>query len=183
MWQRLNTWILHRLLGWKVVGDFPQDEPKYILIGGPHTSNVDFVMAMLLIWSKGVRFTILGKQELFTPLTGWLFRWMGVVPVNRKAHTNFVAAAAQWVQDSDEIVIALSPEGTRKKVEKLRSGFYHLARAADVPVVMIGADFSTKRFVITGARKMSDELAIEMNRVHQFFNQFTGKVAERSFRA
>lgn len=182
MWQRLNTWLLHRVLGWRVEGDFPRELKKYLLLGGPHTSNADFVMAMILIWSKGVEFKILGKQELFTPWTGWLFRWLGVVPVNRQANTSFVAAAAQWIKASDELVIALSPEGTRKRVTRLRSGFYHLAKAADVPVVMIGADFPTRRFVITAPHRVGEDAKAEMERVWAFFEPFTGKVAERSLR-
>lgn len=182
MIKQWSRWWLHKGLGWRVVGDFPQDLDKYILIGGPHTSNWDFVMAMLLIWSKGVKFTILGKKELFTPLTGWFFRRLGVVPVDRHGHQNFVSAAAQWFKDSDQMVVALSPEGTRKKVTTLRTGFYHLARAADVPVVMIGADYPSKQFVISEPRKLSDDVEGEIEKVQVFLYQFTGKIAGRSFR-
>src|SRR6187402_3414771 len=119
--------LIFNLLGWKIVGDFPPELRKYIVAVAPHTSNWDFplgVMTRSILRMKKARF--LGKDSLFKPPFGWFFRSLGGYPVNRSGHHDVVHQVIDIFNSHDDFILALAPEGTRKKVEKLRTGFYFI---------------------------------------------------------
>lgn len=133
-----------RVMGWKFSGtDFP-DERKFVLIVAPHTSNWDFVVGIMAMYAIGLRGTFLGKDSLFRFPLGLLMRWLGGVPVDRSSKNDAVTQTVELVERSERIIIALAPEGTRKKVERWRTGFYHIAQKARIPILPVTFDFSRR---------------------------------------
>ena len=136
-----------KLLGWKAVNRVPPGLKKFVMVVAPHTSSRDAYMGFAfrsVLKLNNIKF--IAKQELFTPPFGFLFRWAGGVPVDRFNKNNFVDQVLDMFNKNESFTIALSPEGTRKKVDRLRTGFYHIARKANVPLVMLALDFEHKEF-------------------------------------
>jgi 1-acyl-sn-glycerol-3-phosphate acyltransferase len=102
------------VLGWKIVGDVPRDQKKYIIITVPHTSNWDFIIGVMVRGIMGFKSKFLGKKSLFKAPYGWLFRWLGGYPVDRSRSRNLVDQVIDIYNQHREFVIAVAPEGTRK---------------------------------------------------------------------
>ena len=107
-----------------------------MIIAVPHTSWHDFYIGVLLRSVINIKANFIGKKSLFNPLTGWIFKALGGYPVIRKNNEKQVDAIARLFKDKDEFRIAIAPEGTRKKVKKWKTGFYYIAKKANVPIVM-----------------------------------------------
>ncbi|NVK21608.1 MAG: lysophospholipid acyltransferase family protein [Kangiellaceae bacterium] len=131
-----------RLMGWKVVGQLPEEQKKYVVIFAPHTSNWDFVLMLMVRFCFKMKVAYLGKHTLFKPPFGWFFRMFGGIPVERSAAHNVVDMAANIIKERDEIQFALAPEGTRSKKPYWKSGFYHIALKAEVPILLAYMDSS-----------------------------------------
>lgn len=123
-----------RLLGWTVVGSFP-DEPKLVVIAAPHRSNWDFVVGLAFKFASGLDASFLAKHTLFRWPFGALFRFWGGIPVERGAAAHTVAAVVAEFESRETLVLALAPEGTRKPGNAWRTGFWHIAFAAEVPIL------------------------------------------------
>lgn len=137
---------LLRLGGWRMEGAFP-DLRKLVLIGAPHSSNWDGVWGLGAKLALGLDIKILGKDSLFRiPVLGLVLRRMGVIPVDRSAAHGVVEQSAALIRGSDRLWYGLAPEGTRRRVERWKSGFWKIAKAADVPV--LPAYFNYDRRVI-----------------------------------
>ena len=139
MFRLLAKWVL-KLIGWKVVGQFPHHLDKYLIIAIPHTSNWDFPLGILIRTSLDIDIRFIGKSSLFKPPFGFLFRWLGGIPVNRLSRNNFVDKMVEVIQREDKFITVIAPEGTRAKAKKLKSGFYYIAKGAEIPIVMIQFD-------------------------------------------
>lgn len=179
MFRQLCRLILS-LTGWRAANQFPYELKKYVLIVGPHTSNWDFIIGVL--FRKALRLEkarYLGKKELFDPPFGFLFRWLGGYPVDRSKNKNMVEEVVKIFQTHDEFGIALSPEGTRTRVEKLRTGFYNIARGANVPIVMVGLDFPNKQVVFSKPFMVTDNQEADMEHILKFFRPIKGKYPEK----
>lgn len=176
----LANFIYRRLLGWELYGSLP-DLPKYVIIIGPHTSWHDFVIGLLVRAIVKDKINFIGKKSLFNPPFGWYFRWLGGSPVDRGKSSNVVHQMTRKFNESKEFRLALSPEGTRKKVSSWKTGFYYIARASKVPVVMVALDFGNKRVLISEARYTTGDMDADMNTFRQFFTGVRGKVAEYGF--
>lgn len=124
-------------------GEVP-DLKKFVAIGAPHTSGWDFILAVLLSRALNMKVKFLAKKELFTPWFGWFFRWAGAMPVDRSGNHDTVEAAAKMFEGREKFRLALAPEGTRKFTPKWRTGFYHIAKKAGVPIVMFTVDYEHK---------------------------------------
>ncbi len=136
MFSKLSAWIL-RLWGWKVTGQYPYDVPKLVLAVAPHTSNWDFPVGVLVNSAMRIHANYVGKHTLFKWPMGAFFRWLGGIPVDRtKKGGNFVSSTAEAFQRNARMHLVISPEGTRKKVPKFKTGFYHIARLAGVPIAL-----------------------------------------------
>lgn len=128
-----------------MVNKYPYHLKKAIVVVGPHTSSMDFIIGLAIRSTQRLQHIhFLGKAELFKPPFGFLFRWLGGYPVDRFNKHNMVEQVVELFNSHDSFTIALSPEGTRKKVDKLRTGFYHIALQAKVPIVMATMDFAKK---------------------------------------
>ncbi len=135
------------LFGWRV-RFAPLPGPRGVVIVYPHTSNWDFVIGLFAKWAIGIRFHWLGKESLFRGVCGALFgpflRAWGGEPVERAASTGAIRRLAQRINAADEYWLALAPEGTRKYRDTWRSGFYHIALTANVPLGMVCIDYAAK---------------------------------------
>lgn len=178
---RLISVFLLRLAGWntKPVGCFPVLPKKYVAIVAPHTSNWDFIIGILyrsVLRLEKAKY--LGKKELFKPPFGFLFRWLGGTPVDRTTSQNMVDEVVKIFNTHDEFAIALSPEGTRKKVERLRTGFYNIARKANVPIIMVALDFENKRVIFSEPFTPTHDQAADFEKIISFFRPIQGKIPE-----
>lgn len=139
---------LMRVFGWKFGGERFPDIKKFVIIVAPHTSNWDFPVGIMAMYSLGIRGTFLGKDTLFRFPLGILMRWLGGIPVDRSSKQDVVTQTATLAQRRDRVILALSPEGTRKATERWRSGFWWIAHKADMPIVPVAFDFSKKEIHI-----------------------------------
>lgn len=173
--------LLLYLMGWKSTGVFPYHLKKYVVIVAPHTSGWDFVIGVL--FRKALRLEkakYLGKMELFKPPFGFLFRWLGGFPVDRSQHKNMVDEVVKIFDAHEEFGIALSPEGTRTRVDKLKTGFYNIAKKANVPIVMVGLDFEHKRVILSEPFNTSENQDADVEHILKFFRPIKGKYPEKS---
>lgn len=140
---RFLAGVARRLTGWRIEGALP-NLPKFVIIVAPHTSNWDFMVGLMAMFSIGIRGGFFGKHTLFRGPMGWAMRWLGGIPVIRTASHNKVDHAVQYFSESTRFVLALSPEGTRKKLPAWRTGFYYVAKGAGVPIVPVAFDYSER---------------------------------------
>ncbi len=139
LWRALGRAYL-RGSGWRIEGAFPAD-PKYVVIVAPHTSNWDFLVGVAVAFAVELRASWLGKHSLFrAPFTGFL-RWLGGIPVDRRASHGVVGDCVRAFKAVPTLMLALAPEGTRKGVSQWKSGFYRIAVAAGVPILPVGFDY------------------------------------------
>ena len=136
-------------LGWRIAGEVP-NVPRCVIIVAPHTSNWDFVIGFAAMLAIDFRVTWLGKHQIFRGPFGALWRHFGGVPVDRAAPEGVVEQAAAALAPPRSAFLAISPEGTRRKVERWKSGFWRIARAAGAPILPVAFDYRS-RTVILGA--------------------------------
>jgi 1-acyl-sn-glycerol-3-phosphate acyltransferase len=134
-------------MGWRVEGELP-NLPKFVVIAAPHTSNWDFVVGITAKVALGIRVVFLGKDSLFRFPLGPLMRQWGGVPVDRSTSHDVVSSIVAEFARRDRMVLALAPEGTRKRVERWRTGFYHIAHAVGVPIVPVALNFGERAIQI-----------------------------------
>jgi 1-acyl-sn-glycerol-3-phosphate acyltransferase len=152
---------------------------KAVVIVAPHTSSRDVIVCLAFRKVlKLERIKFLGKQELFKAPFGFIFRRLGGIPVDRFHPNGFVDQVVQLFNNNETFIIGLSPEGTRKKVDRLRSGFYHIAKAAAVPIVMLGLDFANKQLIFAAPFHTSNDEAADFKQIVHFFAPIKGKYPE-----
>jgi len=176
---QLLRWWYFNILGWKVEGAFPYHLKKSVVIVAPHTHRNDFFLGVAfrkLLHLEFVRF--LGKKELFIPPFSWILKSMGGSPVDRSKNNNMVDQVVQLFNSNEGFHLALSPEGTRTKVNKLKTGFYHIAKNAQVPLVMIALDFENRRVVFAEPFETGPEIKADFRKIIDFFKQYKGKIPE-----
>ena len=168
--------LIFKLLGWKVTGQFPHQLKKYIVAIAPHTSNWDFlvgVAARSILRMKKTKF--LGKSQLFKPPYGWVFRQLGGYPVERSSRHDMVKQVADIINAHDHFVLAITPEGTRRKVDKLRTGFYFIAKAAKIPIIPVGFDYQKKEVIIGQPLYPEDDITRDFGKLNSFYTNITGR--------
>jgi 1-acyl-sn-glycerol-3-phosphate acyltransferase len=163
-----------RWMRWRVEGTFP-DLPKFVIIVAPHTSNWDFIAALFCDLALDLEAGFLAKHTIFIgPFGRWL-KSLGGIPVVRTASHNVVAEVSAEFARRDRMVLAIAPEGTRRKVTTWKSGYWHIARAAGVPVVPVGLDFAKRAAVIGPLRHLTDSLSDDESALREFFAGITPK--------
>jgi 1-acyl-sn-glycerol-3-phosphate acyltransferase len=151
---------------------------KAVIIAAPHTSWIDFPLGILLRSVLGLNTNFVGKKELFVFPVGWIFRALGGAPIDRYTKENKVQAIANLFNDKEEFRMAMSPEGTREKVEEWRTGFYYIAKAAKVPIFMFTLDFGKKENKISEPFYTTDDKEADFKFMRSFFKDAVGKVPE-----
>jgi len=150
MGNAITRWIgqsILDLMGWKITGRLP-DEKKVIVIGAPHTSNWDLIIAMTSMLAVGLRFSWMMKKEAFFWPFGPLWKALGGIPIDRSKKSNVTEQMADWLNSNDNVWLGITPEGTRTKVKSYRKGYLRVAYAAEVPVFIIGLNGATKEVVL-----------------------------------
>ncbi|HMQ00347.1 MAG TPA: lysophospholipid acyltransferase family protein [Cyclobacteriaceae bacterium] len=170
--------LILKIFGWKLEGAYPHHLKKSLVIVAPHTSNWDFIVGVLFRSALKVKAYYLGKAELFKPPFGFIFRWLGGYPVNRSTSQNMVDEVVQLFNSKETFSIALSPEGTRKRVDKLRTGFYYIAKQAKVPIVMAALDFENKKAIFAEPFFTTDNQEADFEHILKFFRPIKGKRPE-----
>jgi 1-acyl-sn-glycerol-3-phosphate acyltransferase len=158
-----------RLTGWRFEGSFP-DLAKFVVIVAPHTSNWDFFVGVMAMFAAGFRGTFLGKHTLFRWPAGIVMRWLGGVPVNRSSANNVVEQVIDYFRTRPAMVLALSPEGTRKKLPAWRSGFYNIATGAGVPIMPVAFDYPRRLIVLLPPMYPTDDRSVDFARLGANFN-------------
>ena len=171
-------WILTRL-GWTIQADLP-DVKKYVAIAAPHTSNWDFPLGILA--AKAIRLKVhwMGKHTLFRWPFGWFFRALGGTPVNRDGGYNYIKQMTDLFENSEQLVIALAPEGTRSKMDHWKTGFHYIARAANVPILMAYLDFGNKQVGIGELFYPGEDIEADFKHIRQFYANRLGKNPENA---
>jgi 1-acyl-sn-glycerol-3-phosphate acyltransferase len=178
--QKLSKFIFTRILGWKLVGDFPKHLKKYVVIAAPHTSWKDFPIAILARNSSGEKVNFIGKNSLFKGPFGFIFRSLGGTPVDRSQSSNMVDAIVQIFENKKEFRLGISPEGTRKKVAAWKTGFYYIAKGANVPIVMATLDFENNQIKFSEPYDTTNDKEKDFKHFHAFFKGVKGKHSELS---
>ncbi|MBW8822961.1 MAG: lysophospholipid acyltransferase family protein [Xanthomonadales bacterium] len=165
---------LLKLGGWRMVGEFP-DVPKLVLIGAPHSSNWDGVWGFAAKMALGLDIRILGKKELFWWPMGPILRRLGVIAIDRKAPGGFVEQIAQTIRATDQFWLGIAPEGTRKQVQEWKNGFWKIAHAADIPVLLEYFHYPDKVIGIGPLFWTSDDPVADMARIRAWYRPWQGK--------
>jgi 1-acyl-sn-glycerol-3-phosphate acyltransferase len=159
------------------MGQFP-DVKKCVVIVAPHTSWVDFFLGLLVRSILKEEINFIGKKSLFNPPFGWYFRWMGGTPIDRSKNSDTVVSTAKIFTRRQVFRLALSPEGTRKKVTEWKTGFYYIAKEAKVPIVMVAFDYGKKQVKISDPVFTTDNKETDFKRYKEFFKGVVGKIPE-----
>jgi len=167
---RFTRWLgrfVLRCMGWKMVGKLPSAK-KLIIVGMPHTSNWDFVIAMACMQSVGLKVSYMMKREAFFWPLGSFFKYLGGVPIDRSSQRDVTSQMVNWFSRNENVWLGITPEGTRSKVSSYKKGYLRISKAARVPIALIGIDARSKEVVLheeawkyTGTNNDDDNTAIK----------------------
>ncbi|MFT5677341.1 MAG: 1-acyl-sn-glycerol-3-phosphate acyltransferase [Paraglaciecola sp.] len=177
---KFSCWLgkaVMRVMGWQFSGEFPTHS-KMILIVAPHTSNWDFVLGLGVAFSLRLKITFFGKHSIFIPPFDRLLRRCGGIPVERSSAHGVVEQMVKQMRDADKMILCLSPEGTRSRIEKWKTGFLHIAKKADVPVFLVAFDYKKKHIEFGPVHKISDDIPLELNRIYRYYANVQAKYPE-----
>lgn len=163
--------------GWTIGGGVPHAK-QYVLIAAPHTSNWDFPFTIATAFALDVDIHWMGKRELFDGPGGVIFRALGGIPVERSKATNMVDRMVELFEENDELVLTVPAEGTRGKSSYWKSGFYHIARRAGVPIALGYLDFGRKRSGIGPLVHPTGDIKKDMDVIRAFYAGIVGKKPE-----
>lgn len=176
--QRFCRWLLS-LCGWEVETGAPATR-KYIMVVYPHTSNWDFPWGYLAKTALGLKLHWMAKDSLFRGPMGWFARKLGGIPVDRRKRNKFIEQLAERFRRSEELIIAITPEGTRGHTEHWKSGFYYVAQGADVPVVLAYIDYGRKRMGLSEPFKLSGNAEADLERIRGFYQDRKGRYPQNA---
>jgi 1-acyl-sn-glycerol-3-phosphate acyltransferase len=167
-------------LGWEVKGETPRI-PKYVMTAAPHTSNWDFVLVLLMAFVLRIKVYIMAKKELTDLPFGFLFKYVGVIPIDRSQSSNAVEQAVAMMNRSEDMALLISPAGTRKKVSRWKTGFYHIARFTTTPILFGFLDYGRKQGGVGSCFYPTGDVEADMKAIQAFYSPFTGKYPEAQF--
>ncbi len=173
-WLQLLGRLLLSIGGWKMVGTWP-DIPKAVFIAAPHSSAWDAIWGMIVKVVMGVDIVFIGKAELFWGPIGWILRKFGGRPVDRSAPGDIVEQIAEQIRVSEKMWFVLAPEGTRRKVTHWKTGFWKIARKANVPVCCIWFHYPTKTIGVGPTLAMTDNCESDMQKIREIYRPYIGK--------
>ena len=163
-----------RLAGWRFTGELP-DLPKLVIAVAPHTSNWDFVVGVMALWSLDIKLSFIGKHTLFRGLFGRWLRSLGGIPADRTKAHGLVGEVVDAFNAADRMILALSPEGTRAADKGFKSGFLHIASGANVPIVLAYFDFPNRQVGFGPLFTPSGDTERDMKAVLEFYRPMRGK--------
>lgn len=161
--------IILRLIGWRIAGRLP-DEPRYVLIVAPHTSNWDFPVGVVAKFTLGLKATWLGKHTLFRFPVNGLLRWLGGEPIDRTTRHGTTHDAIRRFREREQWILVISPEGTRKRVAEWKTGFQRIAHGAGVPIVPVSFDWSTRTITLMEPTRTTDDAEADIAAIRKLFH-------------
>lgn len=173
-WRRRLCRLALRLAGWGLAGEFP-DTPKLVLIVAPHSSWWDGWWGLLVKAAIGANVRFMAKRELFVPPLGGVLRTLGGMAINRSATDGVVEQMIAQFARRDALWLGIAPEGTRKAVPRWKTGFWHIAHGAGVPVLPVAFDYPSRTIVIGTPHPTSDDMAADITQLRAFYAPFQGK--------
>lgn len=177
MGNAFTRWIgraILKTMGWKLVGRLP-DEKKLIIIGAPHTSNWDLIIAMAAMLTVGLRFSWMMKREAFFWPLGSLWKVMGGIPIDRSKKNDVTSQIADWFKENDNVWLGITPEGTRSKVDRFKKGYLRMAYAANVPIFVVGIHGPTKEVVLDKVWPLTYDTEKDNRAIKRYYDKtFTG---------
>jgi 1-acyl-sn-glycerol-3-phosphate acyltransferase len=168
-----------KVFGWRLEGRLP-DVDKLVVIAAPHTSNWDLPVLLSLGFSLRTKACWLGKHSLFKWPFGFLFRWMGGIPVYRSASHNMVEQTVETFRNSEKLILAIPPEGTRSKVSHWKTGFYYIALGAEIPIAMGFIDYKRKVVGIGPTLYPAGDIEADMEVIRNFYANVTAKYPDKA---
>jgi 1-acyl-sn-glycerol-3-phosphate acyltransferase len=162
-----------RLSGWRLQADIALAPPA-VCVGAPHTSNWDCLLLLALALELRLKVCWLGKDSLFRFPFGALMRWLGGIPINRSERSNQVQRSAEFLRAHPELFLCVTPEGTRRKVEGWKSGFYHIAHQAGVPILLTVLDADTRTVQVRGLYHPSGDAEREIAEIQHVYSGYNG---------
>ena len=179
MFRLIAQFFAFKVFKFSLKGTFPK-EKKYVIAVVPHTSNWDFIIDIGVRTYLKEPIHFVGKKELFTPLTSWFFRGLGGMPRNRKKNEKVVDAIARMYKEEDVFRMAIAPEGTRKKVDDWKTGFYYIAKKAGVPILPIAFDWQNREMVFHPLFAPTEDKEKDFDYLKSLFKGVVGKIPENS---
>ena len=170
----LGSALYLKVTGWKLTGDVTTAR-RCVMIAAPHTSNWDLPMTLAIVFAFRLKVYFLAKHTLFTPPCGFFLRWLGGIPVDRTKSNNLVEQAVELFSTHNDLVLLVPPEGTRKQVRYWKSGFYHIANGAQVPIVLGFIDFKRKIAGLGGIYIPSGNFDADLVQIQHFYAGISGK--------
>lgn len=174
---RFTRWLgrsVLRLGGWRVVGTLP-DLPKLVLIAAPHSSNWDGLWGFAAKLAMGLEVRVLGKRQLFWWPLGSLLRWLGVIPIDRSAPQGTVGQAVEMLMRADRMWFALAPEGTRRRVQRWKTGFWKIAHAARVPILPAYFHYPERVIGFGELFHVGDDAEADIARLREWYAPWIGR--------
>jgi 1-acyl-sn-glycerol-3-phosphate acyltransferase len=171
----ISKFVYFKIFKWKIQGDFNPEIKKCVFIVAPHTSWWDFSLGVLARNILDIEVNFVGKKELFKPPFGWYFRWMGGAPVDRVSKEKKVSAIASIFKTKKVFRLALSPEGTRQKTERWRTGFYYIAEEANVPIIMVAFDYGRRITKFSEPFYTTGDIKKDLPEIQSFYEGVLGK--------
>ncbi len=171
---RLICLLALKLIGWKKSGTLP-DIPKYVMIAAPHTSNFDLPMTLIIAFALRIKIYWMGKEQIFNKPFGTIMKWLGGIPVERGKSNNLVAETVEVFKRNERLVVLVPPEGTRKKVNYWKTGFYYIAHGAGVPILCGFLDYKRKTGGIGPLIYPTGNIEKDMEAIHDFYKNITGR--------
>jgi 1-acyl-sn-glycerol-3-phosphate acyltransferase len=163
-----------RLGRWRLIGEWP-DRAKLVVVVAPHSSNWDAIWGIAAKVAQGLGIVFIGKQEAFWGPLGWLLRLFGGVPVDRSAPGGIVDQVANQMREAERMWFVLAPEGTRRKVDKWKTGFWKIARRAQVPVFCVAFNYPDRTIHLGPLVWMTEDMEADVRRVRGLFAGYHGK--------
>lgn len=167
--------LYYKLIGWKLADHFPSEIKKCVIIGAPHTSYLDFPIGLAGAKMQGLRIRYLAKKELFKFPFKFIFSKTGGIPVDRSTKSNLVDQMVQLFDDSNELLFAVAPESTRNMVDRWKTGFYHIALGAKVPIVLGYLDYKNKLAGFGHVILPTGDIKKDMQRIKDFYSAKSAK--------
>ncbi len=171
--------FLFKILGWKKVGQLP-DISKYVIIIAPHTSNWDLFYGISTAFTLKLELCFMAKKELFRWPFGPLVRFLGGVPVDRDKSINAVDQMIQRYNENEKYVLAIAPDGSRSKTKHWKTGFYHIALGANVPILFGFFDYATKKGGTGPLITPTGDIEHDMQIIRDFYSKITGRYPEKA---
>jgi|SRR6478672_8219072 len=177
----LYEFIFFRIMGWKLKGSFDENIKKCVIAVMPHTCNFDFFIGLLVRGIINQEMNFVGKKELFVFPFGYYFRSIGGAPLDRSGGKNLVDSIVDIFNSREVFRLGIAPEGTRKRVTELRSGFYYIALKAKVPIIPVAFDFGKKEVKIGNPLYPTGDFEKDMKTFLDFYKGVKGKYPERQY--